>query len=154
MAYNFENVTPYVSTSNQTAANNQMLVSGFQNSMRTFQALEQQRLKENSRKNALIDKDIKDAEAAWNLSVGEARKTGKVVDLDSKLEFNTLKTVPKIKIQVPIQEQSLNKQSIIQEVKPIEPIPSQKIIAPVLFVILESRRLIGDLRLTCTNIFN
>ncbi len=86
MAYNFENVTPYVSTSNQTAANNQMLVSGFQNSMRTFQALEQQRLKENSRKNALIDKDIKDAEAAWNLSVGEARKTGKVVDLDSKLK--------------------------------------------------------------------
>ena len=86
MAYNFENVTPYVSTSNQTAANNQMLVSGFQNSMKTFQALEQQRLKENSRKNALIDKDIKDAEAAWNLSVGEARKTGKVVDLDSKLK--------------------------------------------------------------------
>lgn len=86
MAYNFENVTPYVSTSNQTAANNQMLVSGFQNSMRTFQALEQQRLKENSRKNALIDKDIKDKEAAWNLSVGEARKTGKVVDLDSKLK--------------------------------------------------------------------
>jgi len=86
MAYNFENVTPYVSTSNQTAANNQMLVSGFQNSMKTFQALEQQRLKENSRKNALIDKDIKDAEAAWNLSVSEARRTGQVVDLDSKLK--------------------------------------------------------------------
>jgi hypothetical protein len=59
MAYNFENVTPYVSTSNQTAANNQMLVSGFQNSMKTFQALEQQRLKDNAKKNALLDADIK-----------------------------------------------------------------------------------------------
>lgn len=86
MAYNFENVTPYVSTSNQTAANNQMLVSGFQNSMKTFQALEQQRLKDNAKKNALLDADIKNAEAAWSLSVGEARKTGKVVDLDSKLK--------------------------------------------------------------------
>ena len=86
MAYNFENVTPYVSTSNQTAANNQMLVSGFQNSMKTFQALEQQRLKESARKNALIDKDEKDAEAAWNLSVGKVRAGGKVVDLDSKLK--------------------------------------------------------------------
>ena len=86
MAYNFENVTPYVSTSNQTAANNQMLVSGFQNSMKTFQVLEQQRLKDNAKKNSLLDADIKNAEAAWNLSVGEARKTGKVVDLDSNLK--------------------------------------------------------------------
>ena len=86
MAYNFENVTPYVSTSAGTSAAQQNIINSVARAGQLYSAQIAQGLKDKKAINAATDKYNQDVDSGFATTVSDARTNGAVINLDETIQ--------------------------------------------------------------------